>query len=80
MEVVLSTCADGELFTATTIDFMGNQPQIIRHFSKGGRPDIRQDEKTVLEGELNDADANTVMMSPFRGRLVFGPLVVGDKS
>ncbi|KAM9353588.1 semaphorin-4A [Symphorus nematophorus] len=33
----------GELFTATTTDFRGVKPQISRHLSKDGRPDVSQD-------------------------------------
>lgn len=45
-------CADGELFTATTADFKGAQPQISRHFSKDGRPDVSQDlSVSLLEGK-----------------------------
>ncbi|KAK2845197.1 hypothetical protein Q5P01_011856 [Channa striata] len=40
---------DGELFTATTTDFRGVEPQISRHFSKDGRPDVSQDSVSVLE-------------------------------
>ncbi|KAF3692471.1 Semaphorin-4B Semaphorin-C [Channa argus] len=40
---------DGELFTATTTDFRGIKPQISRHFSKDGRPDINQDSVSLLE-------------------------------
>ncbi|XP_073342175.1 semaphorin-4A-like [Pagrus major] len=40
---------DGELFTATTTDFKGVQPQISRHFSKHGRPDVSQDSSVVLK-------------------------------
>uniref|UniRef100_A0A673ASJ3 Sema domain-containing protein n=1 Tax=Sphaeramia orbicularis TaxID=375764 RepID=A0A673ASJ3_9TELE len=39
----ITTTVDGELFTATMSDFRGVIPQISRHFSKGGRPDISQD-------------------------------------
>lgn len=39
----IATTIDGELFTATTADFRGVKPQISRHFSKGGRPDVSQD-------------------------------------
>uniref|UniRef100_A0A3Q3BL35 Semaphorin-4B-like n=2 Tax=Kryptolebias marmoratus TaxID=37003 RepID=A0A3Q3BL35_KRYMA len=34
---------DGELFTATTTDFRGNEPQISRYFSKDGRSDVNLD-------------------------------------
>ncbi|GLD69007.1 semaphorin-4B-like protein [Lates japonicus] len=40
---------DSELFTATTTDFRGSEPQISRHFSKHGRPDVNQDSVSVLE-------------------------------
>ncbi|XP_018534337.1 LOW QUALITY PROTEIN: semaphorin-4B-like [Lates calcarifer] len=40
---------DGELFTATTTDFRGSEPQISRHFSKHGRPDVNQDSVSVLQ-------------------------------
>ncbi|XP_044062751.1 semaphorin-4B-like [Siniperca chuatsi] len=39
---------DGELFTATTTDFRGVKPQISRHFSKDGRPDVSQDSSVSL--------------------------------
>ncbi|XP_070768446.1 semaphorin-4A-like [Enoplosus armatus] len=39
---------DDELFTATTTDFRGVKPQISRHFSKDGRPDIIQDTSVSL--------------------------------
>ncbi|XP_029359206.1 semaphorin-4A-like [Echeneis naucrates] len=39
---------DGELFTATTSDFRGAKPQISRHFSKDGRPDVSQDSVSLL--------------------------------
>ncbi|XP_070823523.1 semaphorin-4A-like [Chaetodon trifascialis] len=39
---------DGELFTATTTDFRGVKPQISRHFSKDGRPDVSQDVSVSL--------------------------------
>lgn len=46
------SCPGGELFTATTGDFKGVQPQISRHFSKDGRPDVSQDHSvSSLEGE-----------------------------
>ncbi|XP_036931417.1 semaphorin-4A [Acanthopagrus latus] len=53
---------DGELFTATTTDFKGVQPQISRHFSKHGRPDVSQDssvtlkEPTFVSSSLDPAD------------------------
>ncbi|XP_040923562.1 semaphorin-4A [Betta splendens] len=34
---------DGEVFTASTSDFRGTKPEIARHFSKDGRPDVLQD-------------------------------------
>ncbi|KAM9852017.1 semaphorin-4A [Aulostomus maculatus] len=40
---------DGELFTATTTDFRGVEPQIARHFSKDGRPDISQHSGSLLD-------------------------------
>ncbi|XP_026227332.1 semaphorin-4B-like isoform X2 [Anabas testudineus] len=40
--------ADGELFTATTSDFRGVKPQISRHFSRDGRPDVSQDSSVGL--------------------------------
>ncbi|CAJ1061247.1 semaphorin-4A-like [Xyrichtys novacula] len=39
---------DGELFTATTTDFKGAKPQISRHFSKDGRPDVCQESSASL--------------------------------
>nr|XP_057909888.1 semaphorin-4B-like isoform X2 [Doryrhamphus excisus] len=39
---------DGELFTATTADFKGTTPQISRHFSKDGRPDVTQESSAIL--------------------------------
>ncbi|KAF1388551.1 hypothetical protein PFLUV_G00091450 [Perca fluviatilis] len=39
---------DGELFTATTTNFRGVEPQISRHFSKDGRPDVSQDSSVSL--------------------------------
>ncbi|XP_071253320.1 semaphorin-4A-like [Salvelinus alpinus] len=39
---------DGELFTATTNDFMGNTPMVSRHLSKDGRPDVSQDTSVTL--------------------------------
>uniref|UniRef100_A0A671TTG0 Sema domain-containing protein n=1 Tax=Sparus aurata TaxID=8175 RepID=A0A671TTG0_SPAAU len=53
---------DGELFTATTTDFKGVQPQISRHLSKHGRPDVSQDssvalkEPTFVSSSLDPAD------------------------
>lgn len=45
-------CADGELFTATKTDFRGIKPQILRYFSKGGRPDVSLETSiSLLEGE-----------------------------
>ncbi|XP_056301178.1 semaphorin-4B-like isoform X2 [Pseudoliparis swirei] len=51
---------DGELFTATTTDFRGVEPQISRHFSQDGRPDVSQDssvrllEEPVFVGSSSD--------------------------
>lgn len=39
---------EGELFTGTTSDFMGNKPVISRHLSKDGRPDVNQDSSLTL--------------------------------
>ncbi|XP_041649736.1 semaphorin-4A [Cheilinus undulatus] len=39
---------DGELFTATTTDFKGEKPQILRHFTKDGRLDVRLDSPVSL--------------------------------
>ncbi|XP_070690834.1 semaphorin-4A-like [Pempheris klunzingeri] len=39
---------DGELFTATTTDFRGVNPEISRHFSKDGRHDVSQDTSVSL--------------------------------
>ncbi|KAM7382754.1 hypothetical protein PAMP_002471 [Pampus punctatissimus] len=39
---------DGELFTATTTDFKGVEPQISRHFSKDGRKDVSLDSSVTL--------------------------------
>ncbi|XP_074538737.1 semaphorin-4B-like [Halichoeres trimaculatus] len=54
---------DGELFTATTTNFKGSQPQISRHFSKDGRPDVCQDpslnllqEPTFVSSSLDPSD------------------------
>ncbi|XP_054638276.1 semaphorin-4B isoform X2 [Dunckerocampus dactyliophorus] len=44
---------DGELFTATTADFKGTTPQISRHFSKDGRPDVTQEPSAILLEEPN---------------------------
>lgn len=45
-------CADGELFTATKTDFRGIKPQILRYFSKDGRPDVSLETSIrLLEGE-----------------------------
>uniref|UniRef100_A0A8C9XTF2 Uncharacterized protein n=1 Tax=Sander lucioperca TaxID=283035 RepID=A0A8C9XTF2_SANLU len=46
--VVFSSLADGELFTATTTNFRGVEPQISRHFSKDGRQDVSQDTSVSL--------------------------------
>ncbi|XP_077455799.1 semaphorin-4A-like [Stigmatopora argus] len=43
--------ADGELFTATTVDFFGVRPFIMRHFSKDGRPDLSQESLSMLLDE-----------------------------
>ncbi|XP_041740635.2 semaphorin-4A-like, partial [Coregonus clupeaformis] len=40
---------DGELFTATTNDFMGKTPMVSRHLSKDGRPDVSQDTSVNLD-------------------------------
>ncbi|XP_053288532.1 semaphorin-4A isoform X1 [Pleuronectes platessa] len=42
---------DGELFTATTSDFRGVEPQISRHFSKDSRPNVSQDTSVSLLDE-----------------------------
>ncbi|XP_023820257.1 semaphorin-4B-like isoform X1 [Oryzias latipes] len=42
---------DGELFTATTTDFKGTKPQISRHFSRDGRPDVSLDNFASLLDE-----------------------------
>ncbi|XP_020512671.1 semaphorin-4A [Labrus bergylta] len=54
---------DGELFTATTTDFKGEKPQISRHFSKDGRPDVSLDsfisllqEPTFVSSSLDLSD------------------------
>uniref|UniRef100_A0A673Z3V8 Semaphorin-4A-like n=1 Tax=Salmo trutta TaxID=8032 RepID=A0A673Z3V8_SALTR len=39
---------DGELFTATTNDFLGKTPMVSRHLSKDGRPDVSQDTSVTL--------------------------------
>uniref|UniRef100_A0A3Q1EL51 Semaphorin-4A-like n=1 Tax=Acanthochromis polyacanthus TaxID=80966 RepID=A0A3Q1EL51_9TELE len=39
---------DGELFTATTVDFRGGKPQISRYFSKDSRPDVSLDSSLNL--------------------------------
>ncbi|KAM9310746.1 semaphorin-4A [Pholidichthys leucotaenia] len=39
---------DGELFTASTTDFRGVQPQISRHFTKDGHPDINLESSVSL--------------------------------
>ncbi|XP_058503631.1 semaphorin-4A isoform X2 [Solea solea] len=39
---------DSELFSATTADFRGAEPQISRHFSTGGRSDVCQDSSVSL--------------------------------
>ncbi|XP_008296859.1 semaphorin-4B [Stegastes partitus] len=39
---------DGELFTATTIDFRGDKPQISRYFSKDSRSDVNLDSSIRL--------------------------------
>ncbi|XP_069581790.1 semaphorin-4A-like [Brachyistius frenatus] len=39
---------DGELFTASTVDFRGVKPQISRHFSRDGRPDVSLDSSVSL--------------------------------
>ncbi|XP_035529007.1 semaphorin-4A [Morone saxatilis] len=54
---------DGELFTATTSDFKGVEPQISRHLSRDGRPDVAQDssvslleEPTFVSSSLDPSD------------------------
>ncbi|KAM7421755.1 hypothetical protein PAMA_015745 [Pampus argenteus] len=54
---------DGELFTATTTDFKGVEPQISRHFSKHGRKDVSLDssvrlleEPTFVSSSLDPAE------------------------
>ncbi|CAN9514459.1 unnamed protein product [Ophioblennius macclurei] len=39
---------DGELFTASSTGFLGNNPQISRFFSKNGRPDVNLDSSISL--------------------------------
>ncbi|XP_024114109.1 semaphorin-4B [Oryzias melastigma] len=43
--------SDGELFTATTTTFKGIMPQISRHFSRDGRPDVILDNYVSLLDE-----------------------------
>ncbi|RVE63309.1 hypothetical protein OJAV_G00164410 [Oryzias javanicus] len=43
--------SDGELFTATTTTFKGTMPQISRHFSRDGRPDVSLDNYVSLLDE-----------------------------
>ncbi|KAF7227699.1 semaphorin-4B isoform X1 [Nothobranchius furzeri] len=42
---------DEELYTATTSNFLGNQPQISRYFSRGRRPDVSLDSPISLLSE-----------------------------
>ncbi|XP_078101684.1 semaphorin-4A-like [Sander vitreus] len=48
MQKSTAITVDGELFTATTTNFRGVEPQISRHFSKDGRQDISQDSSVSL--------------------------------
>lgn len=47
---------DGELFTATTNDFLGKTPMVSRHLSKDGRPDVSQDTSVTLNGEWSSTN------------------------
>ncbi|CAK6983515.1 semaphorin-4B-like [Scomber scombrus] len=58
----------GELFTATTTDFRGVKPQISRHFSKDGRPDISQDTSVNL---LEEPTFVSSSLDPEDGKLYF---------
>ncbi|XP_067456307.1 semaphorin-4A-like [Thunnus thynnus] len=59
---------DGELFTATTTDFRGVDPQISRHFSKDGRPDVSQDSSVSL---LDDPTFVSSSLDPAERKLYF---------
>lgn len=37
-------CLDGELYTGTVADYMGNRPVISRHLSEGGHVDLKLDD------------------------------------
>ncbi|XP_047453674.1 semaphorin-4B-like [Mugil cephalus] len=41
--------SDGELFTATTSNFRGGEPQLSRFFSKDGRQDVSLESSSLLE-------------------------------
>ncbi|KAM3873550.1 semaphorin-4A-like [Diretmus argenteus] len=59
---------DGELFTGTTSDFRGGKPQIARHFSQDGRPDVSQDSSVSL---LQEPTFISSSFDPGEGKLYF---------
>ncbi|XP_063342218.1 semaphorin-4B-like [Pelmatolapia mariae] len=60
--------ADGELFTATTTDFRGLKPQILRYFSKDGRPDVSLETSISL---LEEPTFVSSSLDPAEGKLYF---------
>ncbi|KAM4580033.1 semaphorin-4B-like [Odontesthes bonariensis] len=59
---------NGELFTATTTDFRGVEPQISRFFSKGGRPDVSLESSASL---LEDPTFVSSSLDPEQQKLYF---------
>ncbi|XP_039887123.1 semaphorin-4B-like isoform X1 [Simochromis diagramma] len=60
--------ADGELFTATKTDFRGIKPQILRYFSKDGRPDVSLETSIRL---LEEPTFVSSSLDPAEGKLYF---------
>ncbi|XP_037532432.1 semaphorin-4B-like [Nematolebias whitei] len=67
---------DGELFTATTTTFRGNEPQISRYFSKDGRPDVNLDTSVRL---LKEPTFVSSSLDPAQNKLYFFFTEVGEE-
>ncbi|TDH11203.1 hypothetical protein EPR50_G00058380 [Perca flavescens] len=74
MQKSTAIIVDGELFTATTTNFRGVEPQISRHFSKDGRQDVSQDSSLLEEPRFVSSASD-----PSEGKLYFFFNEVGNE-